>query len=92
MLIRDLKETDSKMDENDKVCHLLLTMPSSYDTIVTSLETITDTLTITFVKSRILDAELKSELQIDDVLAMVSWGTSFQIARAGTRLHVEDKE
>ncbi|KAJ8885457.1 hypothetical protein PR048_011654 [Dryococelus australis] len=58
-VIHDLEEMGSKMDKSDKVCILLLTMPSSYDTIVTALETITNTLTIDFVKSRLLDAELK---------------------------------
>ncbi|KAJ8885327.1 hypothetical protein PR048_011524 [Dryococelus australis] len=44
-LIWDLEETGNKMDKSDKVCHLLLTMRSSYNTIVTVFETITDTLT-----------------------------------------------
>ncbi|KAJ8888885.1 hypothetical protein PR048_008379 [Dryococelus australis] len=44
------------MDENDKVCHLFTDF--SYNTIVTALETLTNTLTAALVKSRLLDAEL----------------------------------
>ena len=39
-LIRDLKMTGAKMEETDIVCHLLITMPSEYDNIVTVIETL----------------------------------------------------
>ncbi|BES99547.1 Hypothetical protein2 [Nesidiocoris tenuis] len=58
-LIRDLESTGSKMDEDDKVCHLLLTMPDEYETVITVLETTNEKLTLEFVKSKLLDAELK---------------------------------
>ncbi|KAJ8947441.1 hypothetical protein NQ314_008600 [Rhamnusium bicolor] len=46
-------------DESDKVCYLLLTMPEKYDIVITAIETITRDITLEFVKSRLLDAELK---------------------------------
>jgi len=59
-LIRDLKSTGATLDETDVVCHLLLTMPSEYDTIVTALETLTaEALTTNFVKARLRDEEMK---------------------------------
>lgn len=58
-LIRELESTGSKMDETDKVCHLLLTMNEKYNTVITALETTTMTLNLDFVKSKLLDVELK---------------------------------
>ncbi|KAK9712763.1 hypothetical protein QE152_g24751 [Popillia japonica] len=59
-LIRDLKSAGTKMEETDVICHLFLTLPKCYDTIVTALETIPDRkLTLDFVKSRLLEEEIK---------------------------------
>lgn len=58
-LIRDLEATGTKLDEDDKVCHLLLTMTEKYQTVITVLETSLTTLTLDFVKGKLLDAELK---------------------------------
>ncbi|CAB0005156.1 unnamed protein product [Nesidiocoris tenuis] len=58
-LIRDLRETGSAIEEDDIVCHLLLTLPSCYETVVTVLESTTTQLTVEFVKSKLLDMELK---------------------------------
>lgn len=60
-IITELESSGTKIEECDKVCHLLLTLPSLYDTVITALETMSDEkeLTIDFVKSRLLDAELK---------------------------------
>ncbi|KAK9752602.1 Zinc knuckle [Popillia japonica] len=58
-LIRELESAGSKMDETDKVCHLLLTMTEKYQSVISARETTTMTLTIEFVKSRLLDYELK---------------------------------
>lgn len=58
-LIRELEGMGSKLEQDDKVCHLLLTMPEKYSNVITVLETIDADITLDFVKSRLLDAELK---------------------------------
>lgn len=60
-IITELESSGTKIEESDKVCQLLLTLPSLYDTVITALETMSDEkeVTIDFVKSRLLDAELK---------------------------------
>lgn len=56
-LIRE--PTGATLEESD-VCHLLLTMPTEYNTVVTALETMsTELLTLNFVKTRLLDEESK---------------------------------
>lgn len=59
ILIRELSETGSEMKEQDKICHLLLTMSEKYETTITALETTNVELTLEYVKSKLLDAELK---------------------------------
>ena len=54
------------MDENDEVCHLLLTMPEEYDIVITALETMTTNLSLEFFKARLSDAELKLKNSIRD--------------------------
>ncbi|KYM93681.1 Copia protein [Cyphomyrmex costatus] len=59
-LIRELRSTGAKLEESDIVCHLLLTMPAEYDTVVTAIETLSmKELTVSFVKNRLLDEESK---------------------------------
>lgn len=59
-LIRELKSRSATLEESDIVCHLLLTMPTEYNTVVTALETMfTELLTLNFVKIRLLDEESK---------------------------------
>lgn len=44
------------MEDMDIVCHLLLTLPKSYDNLVTAIETMNPKdITIDFVKSRLID-------------------------------------
>lgn len=58
-LLRELESLGSKFDESDKACYLLLTMPEKYEAVITALETMSTAITFDFVKSRLLDAELK---------------------------------
>ena len=40
-IITDLRNVDSKMDESDKICHLLLAMHEKYNAVITAIETVT---------------------------------------------------
>jgi len=39
-IVKDLKALGLNIEENDVMCHLLLTMPSEYDAMVTAIETV----------------------------------------------------
>lgn len=59
-IIRELKGIGAHLEEIDVICQLLLTLPQSYDSLVTSLETLhPETLNMEFVKSRLLDEHRK---------------------------------
>lgn len=49
-LIREIESTGTEMEETDKVCHLLLTMPEKYKTVITALETMTNTVHLNSLK------------------------------------------
>ena len=75
-IIRDLDELSSKIAESDKVCHLLLSLPTKYDAAVTALETVSD-VKMDFVRSRLLDEEIKQSskqdvLEIDEFMFRAS--------------------
>lgn len=54
--VRELKSIGATVEEMDIICYLLLSLPKSYDTIVTAIETIdSKTLSLDFVKTRLLD-------------------------------------
>lgn len=66
-IVRDLKSTGATLEEEDVVCHLLLTLPKSFEAVVTALETLEPKkLTIEFVKSRLLDEGNKRKNGRDD--------------------------
>lgn len=57
--VRKLKAVGAKMEESDVVCHLLLTLPKKYDSLITALESQeNEKLTIEFVKSKFIDFNL----------------------------------
>lgn len=59
-LIRDLKATGAKIEDEDVVCQLLLSLPKTFESVSTALETLSlDKLTLDFVKGRLLDANIK---------------------------------
>lgn len=60
-IIREMEENDSKMQDKEKICQLLLSVEDAYQQIVTALESSDSKLSIDFVKSRLLDAELKEK-------------------------------
>lgn len=54
--VRELKAIGAKLEEMDSICQLLLTLPKSFDSLVTALETLyPETISMDFVKSRLLD-------------------------------------
>lgn len=57
--VRELKSVGAKVEELDIISHLLLTLPKSYDSIVTALETLEmDKLSLEFVKTKPLDQKI----------------------------------
>lgn len=64
--IRELKDRGSVLAEGDKVCHLLLSLPSKYSHLVTALETV-ENVKLDFVKHRLLDEELKLNTQFNNI-------------------------
>jgi hypothetical protein len=61
-VMRDLRSTGAKMEKQDIVCHLLLTMPGEYDSVVTALDTLSsEKLTLSFVRTRLRDEDMKRE-------------------------------
>lgn len=57
-LIGDI-EVMSKMEEADKVVHLLLALPDKYNNVTTALEAMNEELTLEKIKSTLLDAEIR---------------------------------
>lgn len=60
--IRELKACGAKLEEVNVVCHLLLTLPKTFDSTVTMFDAIEEEkLMLNFVKSKLLDTELKQK-------------------------------
>lgn len=76
-LIRELKGSGANVEESDAICHLLLTLPASFDSVVTAIETLPGGVSMDFVKKRLLDVDLKrqnrtAEASGSDCVALVS--------------------
>lgn len=64
-ILRNLKSVGAKMEEEDIICQLLLSLPENYDSVVTALETMkAEELTMEFVKGRLLDCDTKRKTNI----------------------------
>lgn len=58
--VRSLKAAGGNLEEDNVICYLLLSMPETYNVVVTAIETISsDKLTVNFVKGWLLDEEVK---------------------------------
>ncbi|KAF2887536.1 hypothetical protein ILUMI_18637 [Ignelater luminosus] len=61
-IVQSLKASGATLEENDIICHLLLTLPKSYEMVITTIETIGGSnLTLDFVKGKLLDEEIKQK-------------------------------
>lgn len=60
-LVQDIANHGIVIDEKEKVCQFLLSIEQAYQPLVTALEMSNSELTLDFVKSKLLDAEMKEK-------------------------------
>lgn len=91
-LARELRSTGATLQEGDLVCHLLLTMPNDYDSVVTALETLSaENLTLNFVKNRLRDEEMKRQSKTRKCKLEVQPSTAFTTPGGKETQMVKDK-
>lgn len=65
-IVRELKSMGATIEPLDAICNLLLTLPESFNVVVTAIETMDPAnLTMEFVKSRLLDEANKKKCNLD---------------------------
>uniref|UniRef100_A0A6V7JQH5 Retrovirus-related Pol polyprotein from transposon TNT 1-94-like beta-barrel domain-containing protein n=1 Tax=Bracon brevicornis TaxID=1563983 RepID=A0A6V7JQH5_9HYME len=71
-MIIELHAARCKLNEMSKVARLLLTLPNSYDAVVTAIQTMNDeNLSLAFVKTRLLDYEIKLKSEASETTGKV---------------------
>lgn len=71
-LLSEYEATAEKLSETSKIMRLLLTLPSSYDVVVTAIQTIPDnSLNLGIVKNRLLDYETELQTKMGEVSGKV---------------------
>lgn len=92
-IVREYKSTGAGIDDLDIVCHLLLTLDSSYATVVTAIETMPeDALTLEFVKCRLLDEETKKKSADVESISMKPDAAAFSGSRARKHQQKQQKK
>lgn len=90
--IRDLKSAGAKLEENDIVCNLLITLPEAYDNLVIAIETMDQTkVTLDFIKGRLLDEYNKRKPSSSSNAKVISSAmqtniTCFKCGQAGHKI------
>lgn len=95
--IRELRLAGAKLEEMDTVVNLMLTLPKSYDALVTSLEGMDEAkLTLQYVKSRLLDEFAKrnngtTQLKANEACAMQTTNPNIICFNCGKQGHIKSR-